>query len=298
MTNPDSNNDIRAAFADALGTDAQDASVQSMVDIAERIRQEVTRDAMEAAEICAVKGIFDATALAARGVRQLTGPEREYYNAIISGNQSGSAFAGAEQIPPPTIINRVFEDLKLNHDLLKQINFRHTTATTEWLERAEDVTSAFWGDLTDPISELPASGFTRIQMGQNKLHCYMPIHKSMLEPSIGPEWLDRYIREFLTESIAIALEASIVNGSSQQQPLGMIRDTKDQNHPMKQSAPLADLKPATLGQHVMEPLSRNGRRAVILREGKKCTFPHHFRLLRKGNFDQFLKKFPFRSITV
>ena len=35
---------------------------------------------------------------------------------------------------------------------------------------------------------------------------------------------------------------------------------------------------------------------VILREGKKCTFPHHFRLLRKGNFDQFLKKFPFRSI--
>ena len=43
---------------------------------------------------------------------------------------------------------------------------------------------------------------------------------------LGPIWLDRYVREILAESMAIALEEAIVNGTGKDQPIGMMKDLK------------------------------------------------------------------------
>ena len=55
-----------------------------------------------------------------------------------------------------------------------------------------------------------------------KLSAYVPVAKSML--NLGPEWLDRFVRQMLAESIAIALETAIVRGTGNVQPIGMMKD--------------------------------------------------------------------------
>ena len=82
-----------------------------------------------------------------RGLNPLTKEERQFYNEVIGGE----GFSGTEKLMPPTIFERVFEELRQNHPLLSQIDFVNTTATTEWIMRNDDVEAAWWGALTDAI---------------------------------------------------------------------------------------------------------------------------------------------------
>ncbi|OMK58976.1 hypothetical protein [Clostridioides difficile] len=43
---------------------------------------------------------------------------------------------------------------------------------------------------------------------------------------LGAEWLDRYVRVVLTESISLGLEMGIVAGTGKDQPIGMMKDLK------------------------------------------------------------------------
>lgn len=83
---------------------------------------------------------------------------------------------------------------------------------------------------------------------------------------LGPEWLDRFVREILFESMAIALELAIVAGTGKDQPIGMIKNLNgavvEGVYPDKVAVELDDLKPETLGLKVMAPLTKNGKRAV------------------------------------
>jgi hypothetical protein len=54
----------------------------------------------------------------------------------------------------------------------------------------------------------------------------MPLCKAMLD--LGPEWIDRYVRTVLVESLQIALEQAIVDGTGKDQPIGMMRDMSSQ----------------------------------------------------------------------
>lgn len=44
---------------------------------------------------------------------------------------------------------------------------------------------------------------------------------------LGPAWLDKYVREVLTEALANGLEYGIVNGTGKDQPIGMTRQVGD-----------------------------------------------------------------------
>jgi hypothetical protein len=97
-----------------------------------------------------------------------------------------------------------------------------------------------------------------------KLSAFIPVSKSMLD--LGPEWLDRYVRTVLGESIAIALEEAIVKGTGKNQPIGMIKDlggaVVDGVYPDKAAVALLDFTPNTLGEKVMAPLTLDGKRTV------------------------------------
>jgi HK97 family phage major capsid protein len=265
MRNPD----MQSANMDTLRTNFQAAMAggdeaqvtEALFALGESIQANILSDA----RMYATEAASDSTALAARGIHQLTAEERKYYNAIIenatSGNPtSGHAFTDAEQLPPPTVITRVFEDLKKSRPLLGLIRTRHATATTEFLERAGDVPGAFWGALNKAAQELLFEGFVKIKMGMNILSCYVPIHRDMLK--LGPEWLDRFIREVLVESMAISFEMGIVDGTGVDMPIGITRDVDDPAHPRKDATTITDLQPVTLGTVIMAPLTRGGKRSA------------------------------------
>lgn len=199
----------------------------------------------------------DQQTLAARGFRTLTNEERKYYNEVKDKS-------GLENVPMPrTIFDRVFEDLRTEHPLLSKITFQNTTGITEVVTRTNDVETAFWGPLCDEIKKKLENGFKIERVDLYKVSAYLPLCKAMLD--LGPEWLDRFVRESLYESIAGALEKAILVGDGDNMPIGMTRQLDEVSggkHQEKEATPLTDLKPATIGSEIMSKLTKGKVRTV------------------------------------
>lgn len=199
---------------------------------------------------------WDAQVLASRGVRTLTNEEKKFYNAAIEV----SSFSETHKLMPPTIFERVFEELEKEHPLLSLVNFQTVGATTQWVVRKEGAASAFWGDVCDEIKEMIDEGFETIEQGMYKLSGFLVVCKAMFE--LGPEWLDKYVRAFMKEVVAEELERVIVMGTGKKQPIGMIKDLKgavtDGIYPDKKKVVLTDFTPATIGKEILAPTTKGG----------------------------------------
>lgn len=226
---------------------------------------------MQDAENSRLEDENDNAVMIKRGLHPLTSEEKKYYNEVIGAE----GFSGVEKLVPATVFDRVFEDLKATHPLLNQINFVNTTGTTEWITRNNDVVGAWWGNLTSEISKKLEMAFKKESTDLYKLSAYLPVAKSMLD--LGPAWLDRFVREVLTESIAIAMELAIVAGTGKTQPIGMIKDLSgavvEGVYPDKTAVEMADLSIATIGEKVMLPLSDNGKKVVNLADVRFIVNP-------------------------
>lgn len=226
--------------------------VEMAKDIEARILQEAKRTVHE--------DINDSQVMMKRGLQPLTAEETEYYNEVIGEE----GFSGTEKLMPATVFDRVFEDLRVNHELLNEIDFVNTTGVTEWITREGEVEAAWWGKLCDEIKKKLEMAFKKEQTGLYKLSAYVPVCKAMLD--LGPVWLDRFVREILFESLAMALEIAIIKGTGDEEPIGMIKDLKgsvvEGVYPDKEAVALEDLKPGTLGGQVMAPLTKEGKRVV------------------------------------
>jgi hypothetical protein len=251
-----SNTEVRAAIAEALEKDDNEAVTEALVRMANGIQDEILQEARS----MVTTEVNDIAILDRRGASQLTSEERAYYKEVIEKR----GFTDLEITMPVTIFNRVFEDLEQNHPLLSKINFQNTTGTTEWIVRKSDCEGAFWGALTDEINKELSAGFTKVKTDLSKLSAYLPVAKSMLD--LGAEWIDRYVRTVLSESISIGLEVAIVAGTGKDQPIGMLKDLKgsvvEGVYSDKKAVALTDLKPVTLGKNIMSPLTKDGKRAV------------------------------------
>ncbi len=201
---------------------------------------------------------WDETVLASRGVRVLTTEEKKFYNSAIEVE----SFDGVAAIVPPTVYERVFEDLALDHPLLSRVNFQRTGNTTQWVVRKEGSTTAYWGDVCENIKEMLDHGFKTMDQGMYKLSGFLVVCKAMFE--LGPEWLDRYVRQFLSEVIATELETAIVTGDGNKKPIGMTRDLNGSVtlgvYPEKAKVALADFTPKTIGEKILAPTTKNGTR--------------------------------------
>ncbi|PFO13414.1 phage major capsid protein [Bacillus thuringiensis] len=199
---------------------------------------------------------WDAQVLASRGVRVLTNEEKRFYNAAIEVK----SFSETHQLMPPTVFERVFEDLEKEHPLLSLVNFQTVGAKTQWVVRKEGTTTAFWGDVCDSIREMIDEGFETIEEGMYKLSGFLVVCKAMFE--LGPEWLDKYVRTFMKEVVAEELEKVIVMGTGKKQPIGMIKDLKgsvtDGIYPDKKKVVLEDFTPVTIGKKILAPTTKGG----------------------------------------
>ncbi len=168
----------------------------------------------------------DNAILMGRGVRALTSQERTYYEKVIDAMKSKDpkqALTMIDEALPTTVIDAILEDVTEAHPLLSEINFQNTGILTEIIVSTIDGRfTAVWGKLCDTIVTELTSGLQVIDLEHNKLSAFIPVCKAMLE--IGPEWIDRYVRAILAESIANGLENGILNGTGVDMPVGMTKD--------------------------------------------------------------------------
>lgn len=197
---------------------------------------------------------MDARALTARGVRQLTSEERTYYQHLADAMRSQNpkqAVEGLKDILPKTVVDSVFEDLRTNHPLLSRINFVPTAGAIEMIMNENGYQEAAWGQLCDEVVKELTSGFKVVNTNLLKLSAFLPVCKAMLD--LGPEWLDRYVREVLYEALANGMEAGIVTGDGNGKPIGMNRQVGEGVsvtggvYPEKEAVAITDLSAVTVG---------------------------------------------------
>lgn len=241
---------IRASMQEALKNNDTDGFYAAMDEMILSIEQAVRADND------AYRSEQDTRILAERGVRQLTSAERKYYNKVIEAMRSTdpkAALTNLDVVMPETVINSVFDELRTRHPLLSRINFMATNGKIKFLMNTNGEQKAVWGTLTDAIAKELASGFKEVDATLMKLSAFLPVAKSMLD--LGPEWLDRYIREVLYEALANGLEAGIVDGNGQNQPVGMSREADVAKssggiYPQKAKIVVNEFTPSTMGKLV------------------------------------------------
>ena len=242
-----------ANFAAALKGEDEQATANALNSFYGAVKEELLFEAREAAE----NNAADAAALAARGCRPLTAAENAYYNKVIAAAKSAdpkNAFAGIDATMPQTIVDGVMDEMRKNHPLLDMISFMNTTALTTVILNAQPGQTAKWGTLGSKVQQELDGAFKKFDVSLLKLSAFMVISHDYLE--LGPVWLDQYIRECLSNSIAAALETAIVDGTGNGEPIGMTRDVSDAAnvvggvYPRMEAVSLADLTPESLGKLV------------------------------------------------
>lgn len=196
----------------------------------------------------------DSRILSERGVRQLTSAERSYYQKVIDAMKSlnpKQAITDLDVAMPTTVIESVFEDLRQNHPLLSRITFQPTNGLIDIITSDDPTQLAVWGPLCGDITKELQAAFKKLSTSLYKLSAFIPVCKAMLD--LGPAWLDRYVRELLSEALACGLESGIISGDGADQPVGMIRQVGDGvsvtngKYPEKTAVKVSDLTPATIG---------------------------------------------------
>lgn len=169
----------------------------------------------------------DQSILQARGFRVLTAKETAFYEDIITAGKSNNpkqTYDGLldNRVMPVTIIEDIYHNLQEEHPLLEKINFVSVAYLTRWILNDHSTQTAVWGAVNSAIAQEIASAFKVVEVSQCKLSAFALIEKDMLD--LGPQFLDNYIRAFLKEAIATALETAIVTGTGNNQPIGLDRD--------------------------------------------------------------------------
>ena len=204
----------------------------------------------------------DRNILAQRGFRQLTAEENKYYQALIEAGKSKNpvqTYAGlrSDKVMPTTIIEDVYKDLLAEHPLLAKINFQSVQYLTRWILNDHSVQTAVWGAVNSQIAQQITSAFRTVEITQCKLSAYAVIEKDMLD--LGPAFLDNYIRTFLKEALAVALEDAIVTGNGLNMPIGLDRDihqgvsvSSSTGYPQKTAVALTSFMPKEYGEILAE----------------------------------------------
>ena len=196
----------------------------------------------------------DAAVLAARGLRVLTSAEMHYYTELGKAMKSDNPKMALDNFSvamPDTVIDGVIGTIQRNHPFLERINFQNTAYLTRIILASNPGDLAKWGKITSKIEKEITGSLKEINLTLLKLSAFMCISQDLID--LGPQWLDRYVRETLAEAIAIALETGIVDGTGKDEPIGMTRDisssaaVQDGVYPRQTPTPLNSLAPTAMG---------------------------------------------------
>lgn len=178
------------------------------------------------AEASGIGEAADKSVLAARGVRQLTVKETEFYNDFISRAKAAgdpqTVITNIGSALPETVIDSVMDDMRAAYPLLNLIDFTNTGAAIKWVLNGQGAQAATWDELNTEITKDLEGTINVVDMTQRKLSAFMFVTEDMLD--LGPAWVDRYVRAILSESLSAGLEIGMVDGNGLKQPIGMTRN--------------------------------------------------------------------------
>lgn len=172
-------------------------------------------------------GGADMAVLEQRGLRRLTSEENSWYQEFIGAVKTGTkqAITNIGSAIPPTVVDRVIEDMKKDHPLLDAIDITNAAGATKLVMNGIQMASKLgsWGAIGSAISQEIAGQVTIIDVTTNKYTAYFTIPKDFVKFnfSFAPVWVDQYIRAVLAESIAFGLESAIISGNGNGKPAGM-----------------------------------------------------------------------------
>lgn len=260
---------IRARMTQALRDNNAEAYTAASMELSGSIAEEL-REQYDA-RFDELRQDMDSRILAARGVRQLTSAERDFYQKMLTASASADphqAFTGADAAIPTTVIEAVFEDLRRDHPLLSRIRFQPTAGKAKIILGTDGYQRAAWGELTSAIVQEMSAGLVAMDANACKLSAFIYVPKDALE--LSPEWLDTYVRECLYEMYANGLEYGIVAGTGNGEPIGMLRDVSPTAsvvggvYPAKNTVAVTDFSPATVGNLLsLIALDENGKSRAV-----------------------------------
>lgn len=245
-------NEARTALQQALRENNEEKFAQAFEQLVTSINADFEQAFNEKLE--KLEQANDTAVLATRGVRQLTSEEKKYYQALgeaMLAKNPKQALENLEAVMPSTTFVSVFDELQTRHPLLSRIDFINTGASVKFIMDTNGMQQAQWGELCDEIVKEIAAGFTVVDTNLLKLSAFIPVCKQAL--ALGPEWLERYIREILYEAISNGLEYGIVTGNGDDEPIGMDRQfgpgvtVTDGVYPQKVAIKVERLDADTLG---------------------------------------------------
>jgi len=194
--------DILQRMTEAVQANDREKFTQAFSALADAVGESILGD------VRALRDAQDENILAARGCRVLTSQERQYYEAVIGAMKSDDpkqALTNINKVLPETVIDAVFEDLVTSHPLLAEIDFRNTGALVKILLSTTGG-AAKGGPLGKTITAELSANFIELDLSLASLTAFLPVNRYMLD--LGPAWLDRYVRELLSEALAVELETA------------------------------------------------------------------------------------------
>lgn len=177
----------------------------------------------------------DNAILQARGHNVLTSEERKFFNEVIDKKGFDD-----DSILPVTTQERIFEEVRNEHPLLNALGIRDAGAVTRIITSDPDY-AFVWGKLFGPIQGQIGAGFKEETVTQLKVTAYAVVPNDMLE--LGPEWVERYVRETAVESISLGLEYGFVRGGGPavDEPIGLLKEVNEETGAVTDKAPAGTL---------------------------------------------------------
>lgn len=243
--------ELRQKHMDAMASNDTEAYMNTLDDLM-AYRGEILNKEYEL-----LQSQMDDKVRASRGDWVQTSKERAYFQKLgdaLKSKDVKQALNNLDVVMPQTVFDRIFEDLRTSHPLLSKIRFQNTNGAIKFLMNLNGYQRAAWGPLCAEIIKELSSGFKEVDATLLKLSAFIPVCKAMLD--LGPQWLDRYIRDILYEALANGMEYGLVNGTGKDEPIGMIRQVGDSVsitggiYPEKVPVKIGDFSPATMGNLV------------------------------------------------
>lgn len=214
--------ELRQKHMDAMKSNDPQAYMDSLDALLEYKGEQLSK------EYALLQSEMDDTVRAKRGELVQTPTEKAYFTKLATAMKAKDpreVLTNVDLVMPETVFTQVFDNLRTQHPLLNRIQFQNTNGVIRFLMNMNGYQRAAWGPLCADIVKELTSGFKEVDATLLKLSAFIPMCKAMLD--LGPEWLDRYIREILYEALANGLEYGIVNGTGKDEPIGMIRQVGD-----------------------------------------------------------------------
>ena len=139
--------DIRQKLQEAMRANDPEQTSEAFSDLFQYYAETTCREYEE------LRQEKDAQVLAARGVRQLTAKEREYYQKLGEAMNSADSQAinNLDLVMPETVFDDIFKDLVTEHPILGVIQFMNTGGAVRMLMNTNGYQRAAWGKLCATI---------------------------------------------------------------------------------------------------------------------------------------------------